>query len=425
MWYVNSKKIDTGAELNPDSIRITNVADNKFTVSWTTEVSTDGYVMYGKVGEKLASIGRDERDSLGDENGSYVTHYVTVTDLQPNMAYAFRIATNKGKNIYDNNGSPYSVTTAPTIATTPSADAIYGQVQQSSTLPADGAIVYVNMPGAAPASTLVKSSGAYTIPVSTLRTTDLTSYIKYDSQATVVTITVDQGKQQATADVGMTNAAPVPLITMGKSHDFRTPVVVATESEQPPVVAELAQESASPSATAAPIFNVEPLGSVGETTLVTITNPAKDGETISTSTPELMGKGPKATVLSLVVSSTAKTYKDTVAIASDGTWDWAPTTALADGNYTLSLAYIDSSGKETSVKRTFIISSKLTTQPAFVSTPSASIKASPVASPSPSIRAAMPATTSGVPVTGVIENTVLTAILGAVIMITGALLLAL
>ncbi|MEI6690251.1 MAG: fibronectin type III domain-containing protein [bacterium] len=427
VWYVNSKKTDQNTDVVPNNVKITNTADNKFTVSWTTNIATTGKVKYGKLTDKLTQEAVDERDSLGSSSGGYLTHHINVKDLQPSTAYAFRIESGQSKTLFDNNGSPYSITTGPTIAATPPADTIYGQVQQVSTLPADGAIVYLTMPGAAPVSTLVKSSGAYTIPLSIVRTNDLKAYVNYDPKATIMKIMVEQGKQQANADVSTTNSAPVPMITLGKTHDFR-----ATQTIDPkvdPIVAQIvplvssasaaASASASPLATIAPVFNIEALGSASTSAMVTITNPAEEGEKLSSAKPELRGKGSSGTVLSLVVTSTKKTYKDTVAIANNGQWLWAPSTALANGTYTLSLAYIDTKNKEQTVKRSFVIDTTIATQPAFVSTPSASIK------PSPSPRVALPATGSGVPVTGVIENTVLTVIFATVIMVGGAMLLVL
>ncbi len=427
VWYVNSKKIDQSGDTTPNGVRVTNTADNRFTVSWTTNVATTGKVKYGKLAEKISEEAGDDRDELSTTPGSYLTHHITIKDLQPTTVYAFRIESGAGKTLYDNNGAPYSVTTGPVIAATPPADAIYGQVQQTSTLPADGAIVYLAIPGAAPASTLVKSSGSYTIALSTLRSTDLKSYVKYDPKATIMKISVEQGKQQASADVSTTNAAPVPLITMGKTHDFTTPSKVA-ETKTAPIVAQVEPAaSATPSATAAPVFNVESLGNTATPSSgVTISYPATEGEKISAARPELRGKGPKGTVISLVLQSGKKIYKDTIAIATNGQWLWAPTTDLTSGTYTLSLAYIDSASKEQTVKRGFVIDKTLVSQPAFVSTPSASVK--PSASPKTATgsgRTATVATGSGVPVTGVIENTVLTAIFAAVMMVGGVLLFAL
>jgi hypothetical protein len=428
IWYVNSKSLDLSDELVPNDIRITNVADNKFVVSWTTEIATEGRVMFGKVGEKLAQEALDERDQLNNSPSQYITHYVTVKDLQPNTAYAFRIASGEKSVLFDNNGSPYMVTTGPTIASTPSAETIYGQVENTSTLPADGAIVYFAIPGAAPASALVKSSGSYALAVSTLRSADLKSYIAYDAQATIFALEVDLGKQSASAEVSMANSAPVPLITMGQSHDFREPLIEQPAIEEP-VVAQIEPEGEEEGEEeVGGIFNVEPLANNTTNAVVTLTNPAEEGEVLSTSKPEFAGRGPAATVISLTVSSSSKTYKDTVAIPSTGSWAWSPSADLANGSYNINLAYIDSLGKEQNLKRAFSINTNLVSQPAFVATPSASIQPSPsatqTASPTATPRVAMPATDSAIPVTGVFENTFLTVLMATVIMISGLMLVA-
>lgn len=420
--YYLTQKRQTPAEAGivPQKVRITNVADNKFSVSWITSQLSTGAVEYGKAGEKLGSKAADERDA-NSPPGKYLTHHVTLDGLQPNTAYTFRILSGDQSVRFDNNGAPYTTTTGPVIAGTPPAKSFYGTVKPGSTA-AEGAIVYIALPGAAPGSTLVKSSGSYTFSLSTLRTEDLKAYVAYDPAASVVSVNIESGKEQSSVSVSTANMAPVPLITLGQNADFRVAGVTPTVAEVSPV------QSASPSATptALEIFNVEPLSQDAEINAVnnsgmTLLNPATEGETLTTLRPEFRGTGPKGTTLTIALTG-QKAISDTTVVETDGTWAWAPVIDLKAGKQTITVSYIAADQTTQKLSRGFTASTSTTlNEPAFVASPSAST----VAKASPTPRAGIPATDSGVPVTGVITPTLLTGIVGIVIMVVGAALFAL
>lgn len=418
--FFQSKNVKTPITAVPDKVRISNVADNKFSVSWVSQEPTTGSVEYGQVGEKLTSIARDERDSSTNQ-GTYLTHHVSIEGLQPSTQYAFRILVGTKPVRFDNNGSPYTSSTGPVIGATPVSQNFYGNVQLPSKQSADGSMVYITLPGGATASTLVREGGNYAFTLSTIRSIDLRTYVTYDPTATIASLTIESGKQQSTASVSLANSAPVPTITLGQNADFlnvaETPPIA--EVQAPPVKAETP-----------PIFNVEPLTGaeidVVATTTVAIINPKEEGEVLATLRPEFRGTGPSGTTLSIALTG-QKAVSDTVKIGTDKTWSWAPVIDLKVGKQVITVSYLNSDGKTEKVSRGFTIStsktSSSTLDPAFVSSPSASTTTTASTTPTP--RAAMPATESGVPVTGVIENTLLTAGLGIVIMIVGAILVAL
>lgn len=424
-YYFSGQKTQVASEILPQKVRVTNVADNKFSVSWTTQNNTQGAIEYGIVGDKITTKVMDDRDdSVG---GSYQTHHVTVEGLQPSTQYAFRIVSGEKPIRFDNNGSPYTATTGPVIGATPASVNFYGNVQLPSKQMAGGSIVYLTLPGSATASTLVNESGNYAITLSTIRESSLRTYTTYDPSASVASVTVESGKMQSVVAVSLANSAPVPTITLGQNAEFLNPAIT-------PAVAEVQPEATSPTpepATAPTIFNVEPLAEqpdvnvVNETT-VTLINPKEEGEVLKTLRPEFRGTGPKGTTLSIALTG-QKSISDTVVVATDGTWSWAPVIDLKTGKQTITISYTGTSGGTQKLARGFSVSTSTTggIDPAFVASPSASTTTGSGASASATPRAAMPATESGVPVTGVIENTLLTAGLGIVIMVIGAALLAL
>jgi len=411
----NSKQMM--AELAPQKIKITNVSDNKFSVSWVSKTINSGAIEYGAVGGKIDNIGNDIRD-VGSETGKYLTHHVTVEGLQPNTQYAFRIVTGDKKTVFDNNGSPYTVTTGSVIAQTPVSVSFYGNVQTSTKQPATDTLVYLTLPGGVSSSTIAQENGNYTFTLSTIRTSEGKSYVDFDPSATIANILVDSGTAQSNVNVTLTNSTPVPPITLGQNQDFLT--VAAT-----PNVAQVETPA---------IFNVEPLGDINavSTTNLTIVNPKVEGETLNTLRPEFRGTGPQGSTLSISISG-QKSVSDTVVVSSDKTWSWAPVIDLKTGKQKITVSSVATGGTSAKVEKSFTITDPRTNvDPAFVATQSGT-KAStaPVATASASAKAsatprvAMPATDSGVPVTGVIENTLLTAGLGIVIMIVGVALLAL
>lgn len=419
--YSQSTATKTNPEVVPTKVRITNISDNKFTVSWTTGTETMGSVEYGAVGEKLTTVGKDERD--GATQGKYRTHHVTMDKLQPSTQYAFRILSGEKPTRFDNNGTPYTTSTGPVIGATPASQNFYGNVQLPSKQSANGSIVYITMPNGATASTIVRESGNYAFTLSTIRTADLRNYVTYDPSATIASLTVESGDQQTISAVSLANSAPVPTITLGQNADFlnaaTTPAVAeVVPTENPEVSPEQTPEPVG-------IFNVEPIAiepaiDVISTSTVAILNPKVEGETLTTLRPEFRGTGPVDMTLSIALTG-QKAISDTTQVARDGTWSWAPVIDLKVGKQKIAITYLPTGGTTQKIERNFTISNTpATLDPAFISSPSASTT---TVVPTTTPREVMPATNSGVPVTGVIENTLIASGLGIIIMLAGAALL--
>ncbi|MFZ2199602.1 MAG: fibronectin type III domain-containing protein [Microgenomates group bacterium] len=415
-YFFQNKSGTTSQEIIPQKVKITNVADNKFSVSWVSKSPTQGYIEYGTVGSKIESKASDSRDNATTK-GEFVTHHVSLEGLQPNTQYAFRIVSGDKATKFDNNGSPYTVTTGPVIGVTPKSINFYGSVQNPGKQPAGGSIIYLTLPGGSTNSVLIGETGNYAFTLSTMRSSDFKSYVEFDPSATIANIEVESGSATSIANVTLANSAPVPVITLGQNQDFLTIADI-------PNIAEVKPQGEIPS-----IFNVEPISgndvNAITTPSVTLTNPKEEGETLKTLRPEFRGTGPAGTALSIALTG-QKAISDTLEIGVDKTWSWSPVIDLKTGKQKITVSYIASSGATTKIERGFTVSTSSTgLDPAFVSSPSASLKASPKASATTTPRAAMPATDSAVPVTGVIENTLLTAGLGIVIMVVGAVLLVL
>lgn len=117
---------ESAAEYDPGEVRITDVRDSSFTVSWITQDEVTGAIHFGTAPGDLDQIAYDVRgDNLSDE-----LHYVKVDGLPvANTTYFFDI--HSGGVIDDNGGNHYTVTTGPTLDLTIPGDTIYGLVLQA------------------------------------------------------------------------------------------------------------------------------------------------------------------------------------------------------------------------------------------------------------------------------------------------------
>ncbi len=205
-------------ETTPKKVRVTNVSDTSFTVSFLTDESTSAFVKHGTDPKKLEKTQADDRDQLSGTIKDYKTHHLTVAGLQPNSVYYYVIGTGNGAT-FDNEGNPFTVTTARRVGTPAAAKTIYGSVTTESGAPASGAIVYVAIEGTGEISSLVTSSGSWAVPLSNARTADKAGYAEI-TDTTLMQIFVQGPETSRTAQgaVLVKDAQPVPTIAYGQTN---------------------------------------------------------------------------------------------------------------------------------------------------------------------------------------------------------------
>ncbi|MBC8422411.1 MAG: fibronectin type III domain-containing protein [Chloroflexi bacterium] len=165
---------------------MTNVRDTSFTVSWITDIPSDGHVNYGADPASLDQAAYDDRGAVTSDD----THHVTLLSLIPNTTYYFDVVS--GPTADDNGGDHYAVTTGPLVDPPPASDTVYGQVfkEEEETTPSEGAIVYItpldhdgsgSPDEAAPLSALVDDTGYWNTNLGNVRTADLNAYFTYSA----------------------------------------------------------------------------------------------------------------------------------------------------------------------------------------------------------------------------------------------------
>lgn len=401
-------------EAVPQQVRITNISESSFTVSFVTLQDSQGLLEYGSDAKNLDDQILDDRDQLSGEGGQYRTHHVTVRSLQPATQYYFRIGTGK-RAFFDNQGAPFTVRTARAGDQPTDADSAFGRITTDSGLPATGSLIYLTASGASPLSAYIKEDGSWSIPLNQIRTQDLSAFFEMNPTTEIKVQVVSTTGQVLNVTVLYSQLDQLATLQFGQD-----PVIAAANPDPTTNTTEV-EEPESPSTP--PSGN--PLGGlIGEEDRfgtmsqsgITIVYPARDQEVVSATQPELSGQAPPQSTLQIEVHSDTAFY-DVVEADASGRWTWSPPADLDPGEHTVTLRYTDENGNQQVETRTFIVSAG-TNYPAFVSTPSGQLTsptpeptpiASPVPSPRPSPKPSpkptpslisYPATKAAQPVTG-------------------------
>ena len=172
------------AESTPKNIRVSNVTDKTFTVSFYTDEETIAFVKYGKKGEKLTEQTADDRDQLSGIVKAYRLHHITVRGLDAGSDYEYILGT--GSDNFDNAGENYSIKTAVKPGTSPQNNqTIYGNIVMADQTPAEGAIVYLYHENMGTMSTLVKSSGTWGLSLSNAFSSDGSNYANLTDESKI------------------------------------------------------------------------------------------------------------------------------------------------------------------------------------------------------------------------------------------------
>ncbi len=209
------------SEVVISEVRVTNVRDTTFTVSWVTNQSATGEVHYGTDPANLNQSAHDDRGAGTSDD----THYVTLLGLTSNTTYYFDVISNGTTD--DNGGVHYTVTTGPTLGL-PASDTIYGQVfKEDGTTPAEETMVYITLfdddgsgssGQAAEMSSLVDSNGYWSASLGNARPADLGSYFDYSASGDGVELTAQgAGDSTASQTVNTSNDRPAPDMVLGST----------------------------------------------------------------------------------------------------------------------------------------------------------------------------------------------------------------
>ena len=442
-------------QTTPKKIRVTNLTDSGFTVSFLTDEPTVGHIKYGTDSKKINSQTSDDRDQLSGTVDKYNVHHITVRGLDPNLSYYYTLGTGSGG--FDNNGQPFSIKTAQRSGVPSAAKTIYGSVVSPSGSPADGVVVYVKTEGVGEMSSLVKSSGSWAIPLSNARMADGSTYAQITDESTL-TLFVQGAIASLISQVTtvVADAQPVNNITLGQSQNLANTTTESTSvidtinnqptEDQPAMITDEQPLVASESSGLSDGGLNELLGSEtlsGETstssgyldnsnvveiaTLIDLeaSENASQSPTVNTTQPKIIGKAAPNATISIQVHSDTQIDQYIVA-DSEGNFELDISQLeqeLDSGEHTVTYSYEDPNTGETVTKTQAFNVSNTATQLAQADTgeeeeaSSGGMQDYPYSSSSPypiatnsgeatdSGRTSQPSTESAVPVSGSVETT--------------------
>lgn len=417
------------AESTPKNIKITNVTDRSFSVTFETDAPSSGFVKYGTSADSTNTQIGDDRDQITGTVKPYPLHHITVSGLDPQTKYYFMLGTNSSA-LFDDEGQPFEVTTAKRASSPPAAKTIYGSVLTRAGGPAAGALVYVKLEGAGELSALVRDSGSWAVPLSNARTMDGSTYASINPDSALllifrggngekhlITTTVNDYEngqsvtfgqaedQDATpsgqmSDPATPSATPSGSLTPSPASPSATvsPSVTASPSAVPtrsPSSTPSGTPRPSPSSTATPSANL--LGSLlgsdpsatgsgdQEATGSGVVDLDSDvAQVVTTDQPIIQGSAPPKVKIRIQVHSDTQIEGDVYSDAN-GEFEFdisAYAQNLEPGEHTIEYAYIDpATGQEVIKTKTFTVAPRDGQQLALASSPTPRLSQTP--SPSP------------------------------------------
>jgi len=319
----------------PQNVKITNISDTSFTISYTTKEDSIGSVNFGK-DKNLGLAAFDQRDQKQDLTLPHKIHSIIVKNLTPETRYFFSITS--GQKLFLDNDVPFEVSTAPTSKDqSPSQISLSGQVILPNGEKVKEAIVYATIEGSQAISTIVNVDGSYALPLNTMRSNDLSSYPVFDED-TIIKILIVNDTLKSNVSVSA-HQDTLPAITLSNDYDFTTnPTSIATES---------AESSGFPS-----IAVAEESGSVSAGT-PKITLPEKDQE-FSDQKPQFSGTALPNETVTITINSEEQIEAQVTADAF-GNWKYRPSNSLSPGQHTITIITKDAFGILKTITQSFTV----------------------------------------------------------------------
>lgn len=404
-------------EFLPRSVKITNITSNGFTISWLTQEPATGIVKLGNTTSLDITI-EDDRDQLSGQTGSFRTHYVTIKGLLPNTKYYFKIESQG--TIYDAQGQPFSISTAPQISSNSETLTMYGTVLTPAQTPAEGAIVYISIPGGTPLSAFVKQNGQWTAAISDVRTYDFAQYFN-PLDYTYADIRIEDGANQPTnIRLDINDSQPTPDLVIGQEQDYYLPSDTQVSDGSP------SDQNSVPAESKFSLVDIVPTDPDASDPITIQTIP-QDDMTFN-DLALISGTAPSQARLTISLHSDP-VMTASVTAATDGSWQWQPPSQISQGEHTFQITYIDDQQQVHTVQRSFIIASATADAVAYAATPSATPitptqvpTVIPSQIPTPTIMPVIPASPSAIPVAGHTTNTVIILAIGAIAIISGTMI---
>ena len=346
----------------PQNVRITNVTDSSFSVSYATDGSVTGSLNYG-LDSKLGKSALDDRDQQTGNLASHKVHDITVRSLSPLTKYYFSITS--GQNSYLNQDQYFAVTTGPAISEgPPNQNPLSGKVILSDGTSPKEAIIYATADNSQVISTLVKTDGSYILPLNSLRSADYSAYYTFPAGATVKML-IFGDSLTSNVSLSINQISPVPTVILSQNYDFRN-------SQSP--VSNVPETSGS-----FPSFSSTSSGALRILT-------PQNNQGLTDQQPLFKGTGEPSQNVKIIIHSD-QVLQTNVQIDKNGTWSYRPPSSLSPGTHTITIQAQDSSGVLQSITQSFIVyaSGQQINPPAPSPTRMPTLTSTPTPTPTPTV----------------------------------------
>jgi hypothetical protein len=341
-------QIRASSSQQPQNVRITNITDTSFTVSYTTNEKISGSINYGK-DQNLGLSALDIRDKQSGGLKNYQIHNIEVISLTPQTKYYFTIIS--GQDTYLNNNQTFQVSTGPTINNSSQDNTtIRGKVILPNGNNPSEAIVYVTSDNSGIFSALVTNEGLYEIPLGLMRTSDLSSYFVFTKDSLIKMLVYGENLSSNVSFLEGQNL-PLPTITLSKDYDFTN----NTNS--------LASQSAS--LETFPSF--ESTSSASGSKKPQILTPTKD-QGFTDDQPLFKGTGLSKENVQIIIHSD-ENIKTQTTTDQNGNWSYKPPESLSPGEHTITIITRDASGILKTITQSFVVYAAGTQIPNAIGSP--------------------------------------------------------
>ena len=215
-------KLGAKEDTEPKNLRVSNISDNSFTVSFITPYESNSFI---KIGTDRYFLGETQILRQANKN---VTHYFEVKNLLPVTEYFFYLNTNDVDYFIND---PKTIKTGVKLGDDINGQILYGKVYSESGEEQEGAIVYLQSGSGSLLSTKTAIDGSFVLTASRSRSTDLTTYEKIDPEKTLIQILVQHGLLTSSVTSYLKNAQPLPPIILGNNQDVRNSINLPSNVE--------------------------------------------------------------------------------------------------------------------------------------------------------------------------------------------------
>lgn len=303
----------------PKNVRVTNLSDNSFTITYQTDAQVTSSINYGLNKE----LGNAELDELDKEKGDFSPkniHSITIKNLFPNTKYYLAIIS--GQNTFLNNGVPFEISTAPKLNSAPVLQTtLTGKVILPDGTAPPEALVYLNTDNSQLLSGNTAEDGTFSFSLKSLRSTDLSSYLK-PNENTVLKLLAIGNSLQSTALISLDQANSIPTIMLSNDYDFtHTNTPVASKSAESLGFPSLIKEESSKPQILTP----------------------KNDQSFIDQQPQFSGTSLPNENVEIIIQS-PENIQTQVTADSNGKWTYRPLSNLSPGAHTITIKTRDSSG---------------------------------------------------------------------------------